>query len=150
MRYHENQLQLLLPGSALQKMLRVAQHQPLAKDRLSGGLLISNLKSTAGVLEKLRPRLDSETVLFLIKVIYDIGPHGVIASLIEDDIEHPTPAERTGVVLIHRMFRRVWVQAGRLPALCPVLPAVLRQIPPEQQDCAFPVSTYVQSAGRNF
>lgn len=138
-------------------MLRVAQHQPLAKDRLSGGLLISNLKSTVGVLEKLRPRLDSETVLFLIKVIYDIGPHGVIASLIEDDIEHPTPAERTGVVLIHStlvtrgvLFRRVWVQAGRLPALCPVLPAVLRQIPPEQQDCAFPVSTYVQSAGRNF
>lgn len=111
---------------------------------------------------KLRPCLDSEIALFLIKMIYDINPCEIITSLLDNHIEclTPTPTfNRTYRSFVHSQhtyhsscsFRKVWLQAGRLPAVCLGLPAVLRLrwIPPEK-DCTFPVNTYMCSARRNF
>lgn len=109
---------------------------------------------------KLRPCLDSEIALFLIKMIYDINPCEIITSLLDNHIECLTPtfnrAHRSFVHSQHTYHTSCSVQkgvvaAGRLPAVCLVLPAVLRLrwIPSERKDCTFPVNTDVCSAGRN-
>lgn len=103
----------------------------------SGVLFIRNLKSIVDALVKLRPCLDSEIALFLIKMIYDINPCEIITSLLDNHIEclTPTPTfNRTYRSFVHSQhtyhsscsFRKVWLQAGRLPAVCLGLPAVLR------------------------